>query len=79
MVIVGVHEAKTTLSRLLRRASSGEEVVITRGGTPVARLVPVQSAGRRELGQDIGLFEYPEDFNDPLPGDLISAFEGDDG
>ena len=77
MVTVGVHEAKTTLSRLLRRATSGEEVVITRGGEPVARLVPVQRAGLRQLGQDIGLFEYPEDFNDSLPADLLGAFEGD--
>ena len=43
MVTVGVHEAKTTLSRLLRRASAGEDVVITRDGEPVARLVPVVS------------------------------------
>ena len=79
MISVGVHEAKTTLSRLLRRASSGEEVVITRDGEPVARLVPVERAGCRELGQDVGLFDYPEDFNDPLPGDLLGAFEGGDG
>lgn len=77
MVTVGVHEAKTTLSRLLRRASAGEEVVITRDGEPVARLVPVERPGCRLLGQDIGLVEYPEDFNDTLPGDLLGAFEGD--
>ena len=78
MVSVGVHEAKTTLSRLLRRASAGEDVVITRDGEPVARLVPIQRPGCRELGQDIGLFEYPEDFNEPLSADLLGAFEGDD-
>ncbi|MCY3805531.1 MAG: type II toxin-antitoxin system prevent-host-death family antitoxin [bacterium] len=77
MVSVGVHEAKTTLSRLLRRASAGEDVVITRGGEPVARLVPVEQSGRRELGQDIGVFEYPEDFNEPLPAALLGAFEGE--
>ena len=78
MVSVGVHEAKTTLSKLLRRASAGEDVVITRDGEPVARLVPVERPGSRELGQDIGLFKYPEDFNEPLPADLLGAFEGDD-
>ena len=78
MITVGVHEAKTTLSRLLRRASSGEEVVITRGGEPVARLVPVERAGSRQLGQDVGVFEYPEDFNDPLPVGLLGDFEGGD-
>ena len=76
MITVGVHEAKTTLSRLLRRAGSGEDVVITRNGEPVARLVPVGRAGRRQLGQDVGLLEYPEDFNDPVPDDLLGAFEG---
>ena len=77
MITVGVHEAKTTLSRLLRRASAGEEVLITRDGEPVARLVPVERPGCRVLGQDIGLFAYPEDFNDPLPVNLLGAFEGD--
>ena len=76
MISVGVHEAKTTLSRLLRQACSGEEVVITRSGEPVARLVPVERSGRRQLGQDVGLFEYPEDFNEPLPDSLLDAFEG---
>ena len=78
MITVGVHEAKTTLSRLLRRAGSGEDVVITRDGEPVARLVPVERPGCREFGQDIGLFEYPEDFNDPVPDDLLGDFEGGD-
>lgn len=78
MVSVGVHEAKTTLSKLLRRVGAGEEVLITRGGVPAARLVAVQGSGCREMGQDVGLFEYPEDFNEPLPAGLLGAFEGDD-
>jgi prevent-host-death family protein len=76
MVEVGVHEAKTTLSDLLRRVAEGEEVVITRSGEPVARLVPVQRRARRTFGADRGLFEVPEDFNDPLPDDVQRAFEG---
>jgi prevent-host-death family protein len=75
MVEVGVHEAKTTLSDLLRRVSEGEEVVITRSGEPVARLVPVQRRAPRTLGQDAGLFEVPADFDDPLPEDVQRAFE----
>ena len=74
MTEVGVHKAKTTLSELLRRVSAGEEIVITRGGTPVARLVPAD--GRRELGRDRGLFEVPPDFDDPLPDDVIDGFIG---
>lgn len=75
MVEVGVHEARTTLSDLLRRVAEGEEVVITRSGEPVARLVPVQRRSPRVLGRDAGLFEVPEDFNNPLPEDLLRAFE----
>lgn len=74
MVEVGVHEAKTTLSELLRRVAMGEEVTITRGGEPVARLVPAARRRRRDLGLDEGLFTVPENFNDPLPDDLLDAF-----
>ncbi len=75
MAEVGVHEAKTHLSQLLRRVAGGEEVVITRSGRPVAKLVPVGGAVRRELGRDRGLFEVPDDFNSPLPDDLLAEFE----
>jgi prevent-host-death family protein len=73
--MVGVHEAKTHLSRLLRRVSAGEEIVIARDGEPIARLVPVRSRDRRVLGQDRGVFEVPEDFDAPLPPEILEAFE----
>jgi prevent-host-death family protein len=75
MAEVGVHEAKTHLSRLLRRAAAGEEIVIARSGKPVARLVPIRSAHRRKLGRDRGLFEVPDDFNAPLPDEILKHFE----
>lgn len=71
---VGVHEAKTHLSRLLRKVADGEEIVITRGGRPVAKLVPVPLAART-LGEDRGLFSVPDDFNNPLPEDTLGDFE----
>lgn len=74
MVEVGVHEAKTHLSRLLRRVSEGEEITISRGGVPVARLIPVQRPNPH-FGVDAGSFVVPEGFNDPLPGELLTAFE----
>ncbi|MEE8138587.1 MAG: type II toxin-antitoxin system Phd/YefM family antitoxin [Thermoanaerobaculia bacterium] len=76
MTQVGVHEAKTHLSRLLRRVAAGEEIVIARAGRPVARLVPMLSAGHRRLGLDRGLFDVPEDFDAPLPAEILQAFEG---
>jgi len=75
MTQVGVHEAKTQLSRLLRRVASGEEIVITRGSTPIARLVPIETHSPRTLGRDRGLFELPEDFDAPLPEEILDAFE----
>lgn len=72
---VGVHEAKTNLSRLLRLVTAGEEIIITRGGTPVARIVPMVGGGQRVLGRDRGLFRIPDDFNAPLGNDLLDAFE----
>jgi prevent-host-death family protein len=75
MTEVGVHEAKSTLSELLRRVATGEEVVITRDGEPVARLIPVEGRQRRGFGADRGRFELPADFDDPLPDDLQRLFE----
>ena len=75
---VNVHQAKTHLSRLLRRITEGEEVIIARAGVPIARLVPVKSDKPPfPLGIDEGKFEVPEDFDDPLPLDLLAAFEAD--
>ena len=76
MVTVGIHEAKTTLSKLIQRVHSGEEVVITKSGVPVARLVTVVEGGPRQLGLDVGRFEVPDDFDDPLPDHVLDAFEG---
>ncbi len=74
---VTVHEAKTHLSRLLREIVEGEEVVITRSGRPVARLVPIEE-DRPVFGVDEGRFVVPDDFDDPLEEELVHAFEGRD-
>jgi prevent-host-death family protein len=72
---VNVHEAKTHLSRLLARVEAGEEIVIAKGDRPVARLVPYTARSRRQFGLDRGRFIVPEDFDAPLPQDVIDAFE----
>lgn len=72
---VGVHEAKTHLSRLLERVSAGEEITITRRGEEVARLVPARSVAVRRLGIDRGRYTVPDDFDAPLPDDVVDAFE----
>jgi prevent-host-death family protein len=72
---VGVHEAKTHLSRLLDDVAAGEEVVITRRGEEVASLVPIRRLSSRRFGTDSGLLVVPEDFDAPLPNELQDAFE----
>jgi prevent-host-death family protein len=65
---VNIHEAKTHLSRLLERVAMGEEVIIAKAGTPVAKLVALESAPKlRVFGSAKGDFTVPDDFNDPDP------------
>ncbi len=79
MEMINIHQAKTSLSRLLSRVESGEEIVISNRGVPIAKLVPFRTTGdrRASLGSDRGKFVVPDDFNAPLPDDLLAAFEGD--
>jgi len=73
--VVNVHEAKTHLSRLLERVAAGEEVTIAKAGKPVAKLVPARAVERRRLGIDEGRMVVPDDFNEPLPDEVLSDFE----
>lgn len=76
MKIVKVHEAKTTLSKLIERALAGEEVVIARGDTPVVRLQPLDSAPpRRRFGALKGKLTVTRAFFEPLPPDELAQWE----
>jgi prevent-host-death family protein len=77
MTQVSVHEAKTHLSRLLHDVERGEEIVIARNGEPIAKIVPVEIRGPRQLGGDEGLFTIPDDFDDEDP-EINAMFYGDD-
>lgn len=78
MAIVDVENAGEDLSRLVERAMTGEDVVISRGGVPVAKLVRCgdETPPRRRLGMLEGQMTIPDNFDDPLPDDLLDAFEG---
>lgn len=71
---VGMHEAKTTLSQLVERAERGEEIVITRNGTPVVRLLPV--AKRNTLAEVYGALpgHFIDETFDELPDEVARAF-----
>ena len=72
---VNVHEAKTTLSRLLERAEAGEEIVIARAGKPVARLVPYKAdRPKRTFGALKGQIRILPGFDD-LDDEIAREFE----
>ncbi|MEH2093149.1 type II toxin-antitoxin system Phd/YefM family antitoxin [Nostoc sp.] len=78
METVNIHQAETNLSQLLSRVEHGEEIIISDRGIPIAKLVPFRTSSnhRDSLGQDKGRFVLPEDFNAPLPDEMLAAFEG---
>jgi prevent-host-death family protein len=79
MDTVNLYEAKTNLSQLVERAAAGEEIIIAKAGRPLARLVPLaKRTTPRPLGLFAGEVEVGPDFDDPLPEDLLRAFEGYD-
>lgn len=77
MIRVNIHEAKARLSEYLARAEEGETVVICRRNVPVAELrgLATPSLPRRPVGLARGLFKVPDDFDAPLPDQLLDAFE----
>ncbi len=75
MKTVSVLEAKTHLSRLLRCVAAGEEIVIARRDRPIARLVPIGDRPTFTPGQFAGRIRVSDDFEEPLPEDILDAFE----
>ena len=78
MPTVNIHAAKTHLSRLVEEAAAGEEIIIAKSGTPLAKLGPLGPANRkkRRLGILAGRLKVPTNFDAPLPSDILDAFEG---
>ncbi|WP_297850028.1 type II toxin-antitoxin system Phd/YefM family antitoxin [uncultured Corynebacterium sp.] len=73
MESINVHDAKTHFSRLLRQVEAGEEVVISRSGRPVARMVPLEV----DVARPLGFVDYtlPDSFFDDLPESELEAWE----
>ncbi|MEO6913453.1 MAG: type II toxin-antitoxin system prevent-host-death family antitoxin [Candidatus Baltobacteraceae bacterium] len=71
---LGVFAAKTHFSALIEQAERGVSAVVTKNGKPVARIVPFDQPKVRELGIDDGLGYIADDFDAPLPAELLRAF-----
>jgi prevent-host-death family protein len=78
-MIVNIAQAKAQLSQLAARASRGEEIILSRHGQPIARIVPltdvVPAAPNRGFGIGRGDFTVPDSFDDPLPDEIIDTSE----
>ncbi|HTU69611.1 MAG TPA: hypothetical protein VMF11_04745 [Candidatus Baltobacteraceae bacterium] len=77
MKTVNMHEAKTTLSALVRKLRSGaeREIIIAVDGVPAARLVAVEPPQPRPLGMDRGLIHMDDDFG-AVDAEIEKLFEG---
>jgi prevent-host-death family protein len=76
-IIYNLYEAKTSLSRLVDRAASGEEIILSKAGKPLAKLVPYQQPTKpRQPGGWESRIRIADDFDAPLPPEIQAAFEG---
>lgn len=77
METVPMHTAKNTLPQLVKRAAEGEVILIGGDGAPKAALTsPTAIRRAKRIGILAGKLTVPDDFDAPLPDDLLSAFEG---
>lgn len=75
---INVHAAKTHFSKLLQRVAAGEEITIAKAGVPVARLIPVTDSTKpRVLGLGRGSAWIADDFDAPLPDEILAGFYGE--
>jgi prevent-host-death family protein len=75
---INIHEAKTQLSRLIEDAANGEEIIIAKAGKPMARLIAYETSSKpRQFGILKGKIQVADDFDAPLPEEILAAFEGD--
>jgi prevent-host-death family protein len=78
MRVINIHAAKTHLSRLVAEVAAGEEIVIAKAGKPVARLLPFEPRREpRRPGLMKGKIWIADDFDEPLPEEIMAAFRGE--
>lgn len=78
MTVVTIHNAKTNLSKLIAQVEAGGEVIIARGKTPVAKLMPADPPRpKRVFGSMKGQISIDERFFEPLPDDELALWNGE--
>ena len=76
MSTVTIHAAKTNLSKLLARVEAGEEIVIARGKTPIARLTPIHAPpAKRQFGAFKGVLSVAPEFFEPMTNAELAEWE----
>ena len=74
--IVNIHKAKTHLSKIVDEVAAGSEVIIAKAGKPLAKLSPISPPARKKkLGLLKGKVKVPDDFNAPLPPEVLASFD----
>jgi antitoxin (DNA-binding transcriptional repressor) of toxin-antitoxin stability system len=78
MEVISMHQAKSTLSQLVKRAATGETILLGAYGKVEAKLVPATESAMptKKIGVLAGKLVVPEDFDAPLPDDILQTFEG---
>lgn len=76
MKTANIGDAKTQFSALIREVEAGETVIIARDGQPIAKIVRIEGSGKRRFGTHEGLGYIADDFDAPLPDEMLRAFYG---
>ena len=77
MQVISMHQAKSNLSSLVKRAAAGETLLIGAYGHAEAMLVPINKEPiKKKIGLLAGKLQVPDDFNQPLPQAITDSFEG---
>ncbi len=80
MVQVDIEELKQDFNSYMSKVSEGEKILIFKEGHPIAEINPIEAPtkGRRPIGLCKGQFTVPDNFDDPLPDEIIRLFEGEE-
>lgn len=77
MKLINMHEAKTNLSRIAEDVAAGEEIIVAKAGKPKMKLVPIDNSKNKiRLGALKGKIYISQDFDAPLPQNIINDFYG---